>query len=417
MDKKVRIGVIGLGNRGYFLLEELMYVTDAVVTAVCDVYDDRVDKAVDYVKEKTGTAPKGFLDYKELIDSGLVDGVVIATCWNMHSVIAVYAMEKGVYAGMEVGGAASLDECYRLLHTQEKSSTYCMMLENCCYGRHEMALSKMVKLGVFGEVVHCNCGYLHDLRDEVLTGIEKRHYRLDYYITRNGENYPTHGVGPMAKILNINRGNRFVSLVSMASKSRGLKKWVKDNLAEDHPLQGREFNQGDVITTMIKCANGETLTVTLNTCLPRPYSRYGKIQGTNAVWEEDGQHINIEGRTQLHYWEDFNPIMEEYEHPLWKEYQKNGVRAEGHGGMDFLVLSAFVECVGKNCEPPIDIYDTLTWMSVTYLSEQSIALGSMPVAFPDFTDGQWIKRKESPKSKYSLNAIYDDLFDDSSSEQ
>ncbi len=410
MLNRVRIGVIGLGSRGQFLLEEVMTVKDVLVTAVCDVYQDRAQEGADKVVAAGYPQPKIYTDYKQLFADKVVDGVIIPASWTSHFEIAIAAMNAGVYAGMEVGGATSLDECFELVRVSERTGVPCMMLENCCYGRDEMAVLNMVKQNIFGEIVHCHCGYLHDIRDEICLGIENRHYRLDNYLTRNCENYPTHGVGPAAKFLNINRGNRFLSLVSMSSKARGLKKWVKDNLAEDHPLQNREFNQGDIVTTMIKCANGETLTVTLDTTLPRPYSRDGKVQGTNGIWMEDGRKVHIEGRTEKYCWQDWDPILAEYEHPLWKQYAKEGIHAEGHGGMDFLCLSAFAESIQKGTQTPIDVYDAATWMAITVLSEQSIATGSSAVPFPDFTHGDWIHRKPDPESVYALDRVCTELF-------
>ena len=410
MIETAKMGVIGLGNRGQFLLEEFLTVEGVQITAVCDCYEDRMQWGVDKVKENGCPAPAGYTDYREMLAKEQLDGVIVPSSWTSHFEIAIAAMNAGVRVCIEVGGATSLEECFELIRVSERTGIPCMMLENCCYGREEMAVLNMIKKGVFGELIHCECAYCHDLRDEVCLGWDNRHYRLDNYLARNGDNYPTHGIGPAAKYLGINRGNRFLSLVSVGTKSRGMEKWVKDNLPTDHPLQGRHFNQSDIVTTVIKCANGETVTVTLDTCLPRPYSRGGKVQGTGGIWSEDLRKVNIAGRTPLHYWEDFDPILEEYDHPLWKEYAAHGVHAAGHGGMDYLVLSAFTESVRKGIDPPIDVYDTATWMAITVLSEQSVALGGMPMPFPDFTHGMWIHRKPDPESKYALDRVCEDLF-------
>ena len=411
MKERIRMAVVGLGGRGKFLLEELMTVDGVDIAALCDVYEDRIQEGVGIVRNAGRPDPAGFTDYRELLEKTPLDAIIVPAAWTAHYPIVIAAMEAGVPVGMEVGGATSMDECFELVRVSERTGVPCMMLENCCYGREEMAMLHMIKQGIFGELVHCQCGYMHDLRDEICLGRENRHYRLDNYLARNGDNYPTHGVGPVAKYLDINRGNRFLSLVSMGTKSRGLKAWVRDNLPEEHPLQGREFNQADLVTTLIKCANGETVTVILDTCLPRPYSRAGKVQGTMGIWVEDGRLIHLQGRTQPHCWENFDPILEEYDHPLWREYSRQGIHAAGHGGMDFLCLSAFVESVRKGVRPPIDVYDDATWMAVTVLSEESLALGSAPVAFPDFTHGDWIHRQPDPISKYALDRVHEELFD------
>ena len=413
MGKKVKLGVIGLGNRGYGMLDTLFYLPNIEVKMVCDRYEDRIERALEMINKEDARKEwncTGTVDYKEVIANPEVEAVLVFTSWTSHIEIAIAAMKAGKRVAMEVGGATSIDSCWRLVRTSEKTGVPCMMLENCCYGREEMAVLNMVKQGMFGELIHCEGGYEHDLRDEICCGIENRHYRYDNYHYRNGENYPTHELGPIAKYLNINRGNRMVSLVSMASKSRGLHDWIVRNKGENDPTASTVFNHGDVITTMIKCANGETITLTLDTCLPRPYSRGGRVQGTRGIWMEDNRSIFIEGQTPQkegdwsHSWESFEPYLEKYDHPLWKKYQQ-GELIGGHGGMDYLVLSAFVESVVNQTPPPIDVYDAAAWMSITALSEDSIAMGSMPVAIPDFTDGKWMTREPGVESIYRLDEI------------
>lgn len=412
MKESVRIAIVGVGCRGSFWVEQLLNIPHAELTAVCDVYEDRVENAQTQAEKLCGKKPLGFTDYREMLDKVELDGVLIATNWELHFEIAIAAMKKGVRPGIEAGGANSVEDCFALVRASEETGVPCMILENCCYGREEMAVLNMVKKGLFGELIHCEAGYAHDLRDEICLGHENRHYRLDHYLFRNGDNYPTHGIGPMANCLNINRGNRFVMLTSMATKEYGLSAWVKENLPADHELAGKRFMQGDVVTTMLKCANGETVLLTLSTSLPRAYSRYNVVQGANGMWMEDGRHIHVEGRSKPHLWEDFDPYMEEFEHPLWKEYHQKEVNSLGHGGMDYLVGSAFVESIREGTEPPLDVYDAAVYSVITALSEESIAMGSMPVAFPDFTHGAWVHRKPSGAGKYALDRIPDELFDE-----
>jgi len=401
--KKAKLGVIGLSGRGRGLLGSLLEMEDVEITAVCDVYEDRLQLGLEDVKRSGGQA-EGYRDYKELLAREDIQGVVIATTWITHAEIAVAAMKAGKYASIEVGGAASLEECWELVRTSEETGMPCMLLENCCYGREELALLNMVKQGLFGELIHIQCGYEHDLRDEVALGEQNRHGRFRNYLKRNGELYPIHGLGPMSKVLDINRGNRLVSLTSMASKARGINEWAAAKFGENDRLAKLEFAQGDIVTTMIKCAGGETIHIIHDTTLPRPYSRAGRVQGTKGIWMEDNYSVHIEGRSPAHTWEKFDAYLEQYEHPIWKHYLNQGVRG-GHGGMDYLVLRAFAESVKNGTQTPIDVYDTAVWMAITVLSEESIALGSAPVAIPDFTKGKWIVREEENVGHYSLDAI------------
>ena len=403
-DKIIKLAVIGTGGRGTFHACMLSEMKDAEVTAVCDVYDDRVKHAADEVEKRCGKRPNEYADYNALLKSEKLDGVVIASSWQTHIPIAVAAMKSGVPAGIEVGGASTVEECAELVKTYEETGVFCMILQNCNYGREEMALLNMTKKGVFGEIIHLQCGYQHDLRG-ISRSRENRHYRLVHYIQRNGELYPNHGLGPMMKLININRGNRMLSLVSVASKSRGLKNWAKDNLPPEHHLHGETVNLGDVVNTIIKCSGGETILLTHDTSLPRPYSRGGRVQGTKGLWYEDNKSIYIEGESPSHEWENFYEYIKknDYEHPVWKDYFELGVKEQGHGGMDYLVLRAFIEDGILKSRPPIDTYESALLSSITPLSEKSIALGSQPVEIPDFTKGKWLIPEPVIETKYGLN--------------
>ncbi|CAG7659043.1 Gfo/Idh/MocA family protein [Paenibacillus allorhizosphaerae] len=406
---KVKLAVIGLGGRGRGLLKNLLAMEDVEIPAVCDPFEDRLQMGLEIVEGTGRPKATGYADYRELLARDDVQGVIIATTWVTHAEIAIAAMRAGKYAGLEVGGAASLEECWELVRTSEQTGKPAMLLENCCYGRNELAVLNIVKQGLLGELIHCQCGYQHDLRHEVALGEQNRHNRFRNYLNRNGELYPIHGLGPISKILNINNGNRLVSLTSMSSKTRGIRQWATDKFGETSEFAKTEFAQGDILTTMIKCAKGETIMLIHDTTLPRPYSRAGRVQGTKGIWTEDNNSIHIEGRSPEHKWESFDSYREQYEHPLWKQYIRDGVRG-GHGGMDYLVLRAFVESVRDDTQTPIDVYDTAVWMAITVLSEESVALGSAPVAIPDFTKGKWISRAAGPKGKYSLETIDESLF-------
>lgn len=400
MKDKVRIGMIGMGCRGYGVMQTVMGVDSAEIVYICDIYEDRVEKARAKAEECQGFSPKTTLHWEDMLSDADVDAILVTCSWEPHIDMAVACMEAGKPVGVEVGGAYSLDDCWRLVRTYERTGTPIMLLENCCYGRYELMVKNMVDMGLFGEVVHCEGGYRHDLRREVAFGEENRHYRLRNYLSRCCENYPTHEIGPIAQVLHINRGNRMLSLVSMASKARGIKDYVSRTEDANKALLEKEFAQGDVVTTLIKCTGGETIRITLDTMLPRPYSRQFTVQGTRGMYTEDNNSVYLDTdhteKMHFHWKEHWNnaetEYLAKYEHPIWKQFLQDGVRG-GHGGMDYLVYNEFVRCVAEDKPMPIDVYDMALWMSLAVLSEQSIATGSAPVAVPDFTNGKWLTRK------------------------
>ena len=388
MSEKLRVGVVGLGQRGTGLLKDLfLNMPNIEISAVCDVYSDRVDFASGLVRRSCGKTPFCTTDYREIVLQRKADCVLIETSWKTHTEIALFCMREKMPVATEVGGAGSLKECFDLVETQEKTGTPFMFLENCCYGRRELMVLNMVQQNVFGEIVHCAGGYMHDLRDEISFGRERRHYRLDEYLSHNRENYPTHELGPIAKILGINSSNRFVSLTSTSSKARGLHEYILKEKSDDKVLCGADFAQGDIVTTVIRCQNGETITLTLDTTLPRVYSRGLTVRGTKGMYQEDtdsvyldemGEHFN-----QRKFWGNASEFAEKYEHDIWKKYITDGVRGS-HDGMDYLVYGEFFDCVRTGRKIPLDVYDAAAWMCITPLSEQSIAAGSAPVEIPDF---------------------------------
>jgi len=396
--KTYNIGVIGLGGRGRGLMRDvILHIGRGNVTAVCDKYEDRIELASQMVINAGQPEPEKYTDYRELIASKNVDVVIIITSWQSHTEIAVAAMNAGKPTAMEVGGAYSIEQCWELVDTYERTGTPFMFLENCCFGKREMMVLNMVKQGLFGEIVHCEGGYRHDLRYEVSHGWDNRHYRLDNYLNRNCENYPTHDLGPIAKVLNINHGNRLLTLTSMASKSAGLHDYIIREKADDKVLCEASFKQGDIITTLIKCAGGETVTLSLDTTLPRYYSRSFTVRGSLGMYEEVTDSVFIdspEARSHDYDWlkkcaGNAEEYYKTYIHPLWVEYEKTGVRGT-HDGMDWLEFKCFFDCL-ENGEPmPVDVYDAATWMSITALSEQSIARGGAVMDIPDFTRGRWV---------------------------
>lgn len=386
-----RVGVIGLGCRGSANLKDvLLEREDVVVTALCDLYEDRTFAAADEVFEKCGTRPFITSDYRELCSRGDVDVVCVFSSWENHIPAVICAMDEGKQVCTEVGGASELEDCFELIRAHERTGIHCMMLENCCYGRNELMALRMAREGFFGRVVHCEGGYLHDLRDEIVYGTENRHYRLEHYKNRCCENYPTHELGPIARVLNINRGNRMVRLSSVASRAFGLNDFAAKNENTDPALRSFPFSQGDIVRTEISCENGELISLTLDTTLPRGYSRNFTVRGTRALFSETCDGIFEEG-VHDHFSRDFYGNVKDYrerwEHPIWEKFLRDGVHG-GHDGMDTLVFDAYFTALSKGEKPPIDTYDTATWMAVTPLSAMSIEKGGS-VEFPDLTDGRW----------------------------
>lgn len=408
MDKYVKLGIIGLGKRGASMVKEIFTNLDDVkIVAFSDVYEDKMLFAYEDAKEKIGEKPLFFTDYRDMLKKDIVDAVYISSAWESHSQIAIDAMEAGIITAMEVGGSYSVHECWELVKTYEKNKTPFMFMENCCYGKEELLGTALVRHGILGEVSHCSGAYAHDLREEVTHGKELRHYRLRNYIARNCENYPTHELGPIAKLLNINRGNRMVSLVSVSSKGVGLKAYIDANKENLEPeLQTTTFNQGDIVDTIIKCENGETIHIKLDTTLPRYYDRDFTVHGTKGLFKQTGRILYLDGQKEsfdsTSNLELFGKKADEYNYLLpkaWREVTEEQIK-QGHGGMDYLLCRSFIDCVKSGEEMPIDVYDGASWMVITALSSKSIALGSMPVDIPDFTEGKYLLRE--PKDVLDL---------------
>ena len=391
--RKLKMGFIGCGQRGRSHVRESLRFEQVEVAALCDLYRDRIENLADYAERKQGTRPFITHDVDELIARGGLDGVIVATSWETHASIAAKCLLAGITTAMEVGGACSEEECRELVEAYEKTKTRFMFLENCCYGKRETMLFNMVKDGFFGEIVHCDGAYGHDLRDEVSFGKEIRHYRLNHYLNENCENYPTHELGPIAWMMDINKGNRMVYLTSMSSKSAGLHEFIMKKKADDIALRDAVFAQGDIVTTNIMCADGRTITLRLDTTLPRTYTRGLTIHGTRALYQEDGDFVfedcdrNSTMHTARNIWGNFAEYEEKYLDDRWKQEIKGG-----HGGMDYVMLNDFDNKLESGEDFPIDVYDAVAWMCISYLSAESIKNGSAPVQIPDFTNGKWMNK-------------------------
>ncbi|MBO5286428.1 MAG: Gfo/Idh/MocA family oxidoreductase [Clostridia bacterium] len=393
MDK-LRLGVIGLGCRGTSLAKMIMGCIDEIdVVAFCDEYQDRVDHMVNHAKTEYNKDTFGSTNYKDLLNLDYVDAVLVATSWETHVSVSIDALKAGKITAMEVGGAYNEEELWELVDTYEATKTPFMFMENCCYGKIETTVTNMVRKGMFGKIVHCSGAYGHDLREEITKGDVNRHYRLRNYQARNGENYPTHELGPIAKILGINQGNKMVKLVSMASGEFGLTDYVKNNPdTVTQSLLETGFKQGDVVNTTIICENGESIALKLDTSLPRYYSREFNVQGTKGVYNELHKAFFFDGENEWNGAEFNNQqkYFDEYLVPIWKNATEEDLK-KGHGGMYFFEFKAFADCALNNKPMPLDVYDAASWMVITCLSEKSIKEG-VAVDIPDFTRGKYKTR-------------------------
>ncbi len=411
---KIRVGIIGSGLRGQNHLDLLLRRADVEVVAIAD---PDTKSAVPVSLKMCAKAGKrepviysnGDYDYKNLLKRKDIDAVIIATPWEWHAIQGVDAMRAGIHIGMEVCGATDIQECWDLVNASEETGIQIFAMENVCYRRDVMAVLNMVRDNLFGEILHLQGGYQHDLRgvkfNDGITpydsgvefgekGFSEAKWRTNHSVYRNGDLYPTHGLGPVANMININRGNRLLALTSVATKARGLNRYIVNHPkgGPNHPNAKVNFKLGDIVTTSITTVNGETIVLQHDVNSPRPYSLNFRVQGTNGLWMDDFDSIHIEGKSPGHKYEKDTEYMKQYDHPLWKKYASDTAGA-GHGGMDWFVIHAFIESLKRKAPFPMDVYDLATWYAITPLSEQSIAQGGQVQAIPDFTKGKWMTRK------------------------
>lgn len=389
-----RIGVVGVGERGTGLVKILLDIPGVEIPAICDINPENLERSLNNVADKGRNRPEGYSrgprDFERLCDRDDLDAVITATPWEWHTPVAVAAMNAGKYAGTEVPAAVTLDDCWRLVETSEKTGIPCMMLENVNYFRNVMMILNMVRRDMFGELLHCEAGYQHDVRYVKFDADGNLRWRGKHSVVRNGNLYPTHPIGPISWWMNINRGDRFTCLVSMSTKSRGLNHEIREKFGPDHPNARIRYALGDINTTLIKTHNGLTVTLYHDTQSPRPYDLIFRVQGTKGLYSGTLDKIYIEGRSPVkHEWEDIAEYDRQFEHPMWKDLGETALNY-GHGGCDYIVMHQFVKAVRNRTQTPQDVYDAATWSVISALTEQSVANGSAPVDFPDFTRGKWM---------------------------
>lgn len=389
----VRLGFLGVGGRGTGLLSEFLKIEGVVVKAICDVRAANAENARDRVAAAGQPPPEIYTgdeaDFKRLCVHPDLDAVIIATPWEWHTPMAVAAMNAGLHAFIEVPAAITVEECWELVDTAEKTKRHCMMLENCCYGETELMVLNMARQGLFGELLYAEGAYLHDLRGELLSGAGEGLWRTQHSINRNGNLYPTHGLGPVAQVFGINRGDCFDRLVSMSTAAHGLSLYAREKFGADDPRAKTVYRNGDVNTSLIQTRLGRTLMVKHDTENPYPYDRINLVQGTNGAVRSFPDRIHIEGRSPSEEWELLDPYRKEFEHPLWARIGEMAKTNGGHGGMDFVMAWRLVHCLRHGLPLDMSVYDAAAWSAVGPLSEWSVAHGSQPIAFPDFTRGAW----------------------------
>jgi len=402
--KNVRIGFIGLGQRGSGAIERYTQIEGVTISAICDIIPKYVKNAQKTIK-RSGM-PKadeytGEEDWKKICERDDIDLIYIVTGWSLHTPIAKYAMEHGKHVAIEVPAATSIKECWDLVDTAEKTQKHCMMLENCNYDFFEMTTLNMAQQGLFGEIKHVEGAYIHDLRwlnfsenKENYKGYVNN-WRLNYNAENNGNLYPTHGLGPVCHVLNIHRGDKMNYLVSMSTNQFGMTRYAEEKYGKDSKEAKREYKQGDMNTTIIRTQKGKTIMIQHDVASPRPYSRIHTISGTKGF----AQKYPIEGialEPNAHKYlrkSKMKRMMKKYKHPITAEYEKKAKKVGGHGGMDFIMDSRLIYCLQNGLPLDMDVYDAAEWSSIIELSRVSVENQSMPVQIPDFTRGAWQKKK------------------------
>lgn len=384
---RVRMAFIGAGGRGRTLMRNFRAVEGVEVTAVCDRDRDSLARVQgDFHHTDEGSTPVYLKDVDEALHREDVDLVCVATSWDSHAPLAVAAMEAGKHVCVEVPAATTTDDCWRLVDASERTRRHCVMLENCCYGYCELLLLRMIRAGVLGEVLHAEAAYIHDLRGSLFS---RRTWRRLHHVDRDGNLYPTHGLGPVAGYLGINRGDRFDHLVSMSSPHRGLELWRESHLDRSDPAWAESYVCGDLNTSLIKASSGRTVLVQHNVTSPRPYDRLNLVAGTKGTYKDFPPRIYLDGQDGEEEYVGLDGYRERFEHAWWKEYGRRAREIGGHGGMDFIMAQQLVYSMLQGTVPDMDVYDAATWSVIGPLSEDSVRLGSVPVAVPDFTRGRW----------------------------
>jgi predicted dehydrogenase len=378
---QVRVGMVGVGGRGRSLLTNVLHVDGTSVTAIYDADESHAQQAAEQVADFGQKPPFVFNEFEKLLASEEIDLVCIATPWAQHAPMAVAALDAGKHACVEVPAAISIEECWALVDASERAQRHCIMLENCCFDYNELLVLNMVRAGMFGELLHAEAAYIHDLREHLML---KQSWRRQSHITRNGNLYPTHGLGPVAKYLGVNNHDRFATLVSMSSPQRGLEEYRAAHVPADSEPWTESYRCGDMNTSIIQTVQGRTILLQHQVVNPRPYDRLNLISGTKGTFRDFPARIYLEGQGGPEEYTDLEPYRERFEHELWKIHGAQARNLGGHGGADYVMWAAIIDWMRSGAVPDMDVYDAAAWSAPGPLSDQSVAAGSAPVRFPDF---------------------------------
>jgi len=415
----LRVGFIGLGMRGIGGVDRFSYLEGVEIKALCDLEQYNIDRSQNLLLERNKSKADEYIGndaWKKLCERDDIDLVYICTDWLNHTPMAVYAMEHGKHVAVEVPAATTVAECWQLVNTSEKTRRHCMMLENCCYDFFEMATLNMAQQGLFGEVIHGEGAYIHDLRElnfnprlsddqtyEPGIGNTKKeqpgisgywnYWRKEFNIKHTGNPYPTHGLGPICQIMNIHRGDKMNYLVSMSTRQAGMTEYAKKRFGEDSPEAKQEYKLGDMNTTLIRTEKGKTIMIQHDVTSPRPYSRIHLVSGTKGFaqkWPATQIALEPDGHQPLDKI-TMDSLLARYEHPFSKEIGELARKVGGHGGMDFIMDYRLVYCLRNGLPLDMDVYDAAEWSCIVELSEQSVLNGGEPIQIPDFTRDAWNK--------------------------
>ena len=411
---KVKVGIIGLGNRGTVLLEMFKWLVEnnnAEIVALCDLQEDKVSKATETLSKWQKTKPKTYFgrkdEWKKLVKQDNIDLVLIVTPWELHTPMAIYGMNHGKHVASEVPIAHTLTDAWNLIEVAEKTQKHCVMLENCCYNEEELFVLNMIENGVFGNLTHAEGAYLHDLRAHMLsTDYYQNQWRLKHHIDRDGNFYTTHGLGPISFYMNIGRGDTFSHLTSMSSRELNLSKTAKKMNSKF-----TKFKCGDMNSTMIKTELGKTILLQFDVHTGRPYSRINKVVGTKATHDGYPSRLYIDAEETVywgHNWlniKEYQGYKSKYQHPIIKNLKTISQNfKQGHGGMDFVMMYRLIKCLNLGIPMDINIYDGVMWSAISPLSELSVESNSLSIPFPDFTGGIW-KNKNKLEIMRELNTL------------
>ncbi|HEX3928510.1 MAG TPA: Gfo/Idh/MocA family oxidoreductase [Gemmatimonadales bacterium] len=389
----VRIGMVGTGLRGSSVLGEFLSLDNVRVTALCDIVPEKIQRNAKRITDAGHAAPalysNGDHDFEHLVQRDDVDFVYTATPWPFHTPVCLAALKAGKHCGTEVPAAMTLEQGWDLVNASEKARRHCMIMENCCYDFNEMLVNTMVKKGLFGEILYAEGAYLHDLRSILFEDRDEGLWRRLQHTRRQGNFYPTHGLGPVAWYLDIHRGDRFDYLVSMSTAERGLSQWREAHVPKDSPKWSEKYIEGDLNTSLIKTARGKTILLEHGVSLPTPYDRLNSIRGTKGVFKDYPGRVYLDGQRGGESFKPVEDFKNDYTHLLWQQLGERARKTGGEGGMDFIMAYRLIQCMHDGLPPDIDVYDAAAWSAPWPLSETSLTHGSTPVKFPDFSRGTW----------------------------